>query len=159
MKLTTKGRYAVMALADLASRHSTRPVPLAEIAERQDISLSYLEQLFARMRRAGLVKSVRGPGGGYLLARGHGEIPIAEIVHAVEDSGPRAHCAPSDPRSCKCVVEGGVKSAASCTTHELWHALGDEVEAFLNRVSLADVLNGALARHRSYSQDLLATGE
>lgn len=159
MKLTTKGRYAVMALAELAARQSARPVPLADIAERQDISLSYLEQLFARMRRAGLVKSVRGPGGGYLLARDHAAIAIADIVRAVEESGGAARCAPGDPRSCRCAAKAGGASDEPCVTHDLWRALGEEVEAFLTRVSLDDVLSGALAPRVDEAPDLLAAGE
>jgi len=159
MKLTTKGRYAVMALADLAERNASKPIPLADIADRQDISLSYLEQLFARMRRGGLVKSVRGPGGGYLLARDQRDIPIADVVHAVEDVVSRAHCAPNEPRSCRCMGTDQGADPESCSTHDLWHALGDEVEAFLQRVSLHDVLSGSLRDKNNVSPGLLATAE
>ena len=89
MKLSTKGRYAVMALVDLARHGEARPVSLADIAERQEISLSYLEQLFARLRRGGLVKSVRGPGGGYLLARGAAGMRVADIILSVDRRSPR----------------------------------------------------------------------
>jgi Rrf2 family iron-sulfur cluster assembly transcriptional regulator len=159
MKLTTKGRYAVMALADLASRNEPRPVPLADIAERQDISLSYLEQLFARMRRGGLVKSVRGPGGGYLLAREMKDIVVADVVRAVEDDGRRARCAPSDPHSCLCAANDAVPTRDRCATHDLWHALGNEVETFLSRVTLDDVLSGSLRQDPGYAREMLATGE
>lgn len=160
MKLTTKGRYAVMALADLAARNVSRPVPLADIADRQDISLSYLEQLFARMRRSGLVKSVRGPGGGYLLGRDEETIAIADIVRAVEEDGRTMQCAPNDPRTCHCVAEDGPNVAEACATHDLWQALGDEVESFLSGVTLADVLTGRLRPQTPAARaEMLATGE
>ncbi len=135
MKLSTKSRYAVMAICDLASTTGGRPVPLAEIAERQDISLSYLEQLFARMRRAGIVNSVRGPGGGYLPGSDLSEITIASIVQAVDSDAPTGRCSPAAPGCCQ-----GVE--APCMTHDLWEQLGNQIRWFLNRISVADVLAG-----------------
>ena len=129
MKLSAKGRYAVMAICDLATSTDGLPVALAEIAERQDISLSYLEQLFAKLRRAGVVKSVRGPGGGYLPARPLKDITIASIVAAVEQT---------DAAEKKPVPVSEQKPV----THDLWEQLGNQVHWFLKRVSVADVLWG-----------------
>ena len=140
MRLSTKGRYAVMAMADLARREDDpcRAVALADIAERQEISLSYLEQLFARLRRKGLVKSARGPGGGYRLARTAGETSIAEIVHAVDEP----------LRATRCTVEGRgcMMRGERCLTHDLWEDLGDRIESYLASVSLADVIGGRLRK-------------
>lgn len=135
MQLSTKGRYAVMAMVDLA-RHAQatgRAAPLADIASRQEISLSYLEQLFARLRRAGLVVSVRGPGGGYRLAAPASETPVGAIVHAVDEPLSVTRCAGHGPVGC-------MAAGAKCLTHDLWEALGDEIEGFLGRVTLADVV-------------------
>ncbi len=134
MRLSTKGRYAVMAMADLARNGGDKAVPLAEIARRQEISLSYLEQLFGRLRRGGLVRSVRGPGGGYRLARGAGETWIADIVLAVDEPIRATRCAgKGSPRGC---MIGGER----CLTHDLWERLGEEIEHYLARVSLEDVI-------------------
>lgn len=134
MRLSTKGRYAVMAMADLARNGAERAVSLAEIATRQEISLSYLEQLFARLRRAGLVKSVRGPGGGYRLARTPGETWIADIVLAVDEPIRATRCSgQGSPRGC---MIGGER----CITHDLWEGLGQEIHRYLSSVSLEDVL-------------------
>lgn len=132
MRLSTKGRYAVMALVDLAAHSGGRPVALAEIAERQDISLSYLEQLFARLRRAGLVRSVRGPGGGYLLGRAAEDTVIADIVLAVDEPVRTVRCAPGAPDYCR-------EGEGRCATHELWQELGNRIHLYLRSVSLADV--------------------
>jgi Rrf2 family transcriptional regulator, iron-sulfur cluster assembly transcription factor len=139
MRLSTKGRYAVMAMADLARREhdAARAVALADIAQRQEISLSYLEQLFARLRRKGLVKSARGPGGGYRLARTADETSIAEIVHAVDEP----------LRATRCVGEKGcMLKGERCLTHDLWADLGDRIEDYLASVSLADVIGGRLRK-------------
>lgn len=135
MKLSTKSRYAVMAMCDLASSAQGRPISLAEIALRQDISLSYLEQLFARLRRAGLVRSVRGPGGGYLPGKALGDMRIAEIVQAVDIDTPRGNCTPGAPQCCS-------DKATHCQTHDLWEQLGKQMLWFLNRVTVEDVLAG-----------------
>ena len=138
MRLSTKGRYAVMAMADLA-RHSgkgdgERAVSLAEIATRQEISLSYLEQLFSRLRKSGLVNSVRGPGGGYRLAAAAAETWIADIVLAVDEPIRATRCAgQGSPRGC---MIGGER----CITHDLWDGLGREIHRYLATVSLADVI-------------------
>jgi len=134
MKLGSKGRYAVMAMVDLAFHGTGRPVSLAEIALRQDISLSYLEQLFARLRRHGLVESVRGPGGGYLLARSACDICIVEVVDAVDESLRVTRC----PRGAL-PTRGCMSDHSRCLTHDLWADLGDHMRAFLGSVTLDDV--------------------
>jgi Rrf2 family transcriptional regulator, iron-sulfur cluster assembly transcription factor len=142
MRLSTKGRYAVMAMADLArseARAEHRATALAEIAQRQEISLSYLEQLFARLRRKGLVISARGPGGGYRLAQSAEETRISDIVHAVDEPLRATRCAQGKG----CMVKG-----ERCLTHDLWEDLGHRIEDYLASVSLADVISGRLARER-----------
>ena len=134
MKLTTKGRYAVMAMVDLARNSDGKPLTLAEIAERQDISLSYLEQLFAKLRRGSVVRSVRGPGGGYLLARAAEAIRISDIILAVDEPIRATRCQPGSPMSCQ-----GVKGR--CMTHDLWEELSNHIVLFLSSVSLADVVD------------------
>jgi len=142
MRLSTKGRYAVMAMADLAryEARSDRALALAEIAHRQEISLSYLEQLFARLRRKGLVKSARGPGGGYRLARAAEETMIADIVHAVDEPLRATRCAES---------HGCMQKGERCLTHDLWEDLGRRIEDYLASVSLADVIHGRLAADKA----------
>ncbi len=133
MRLSTKGRYAVMALVDLASQTDGRPVALADIAERQEISLSYLEQLFAKLRRGGLVRSVRGPGGGYRLSRTSAELRIADIILAVDEPITATRCQVGSTKGC-------TATGARCVTHDLWEELGRQIQVFLSSVSLADVV-------------------
>lgn len=134
MRLSTKGRYAVMAMADLARNGRDRAVSLAEIAARQEISLSYLEQLFARLRRAGLVRSVRGPGGGYRLAAAASEIVVSDIVLAVDEPIRATRCSGhASPKGC-------MLSGERCITHDLWEGLGEEIHRYLSSVSLEDVI-------------------
>lgn len=134
MRLTSKGRYAVMAMADLALHGGgERAVPLQDIARRQEISLSYLEQLFARMRRAGLVSGVRGPGGGYRLARGADVITIAEVIASVNEPIKATRCEEGSMTSC-------LGKSGRCIAHGLWQEMGDRIQLFLTSVSLADVL-------------------
>jgi Rrf2 family iron-sulfur cluster assembly transcriptional regulator len=142
MRLSTKGRYAVMAMADLARRQEEpcRAVALAEIATRQEISLSYLEQLFARLRRKGLVQSARGPGGGYRLTRTAAETSIAEIVLAVDEPLRATRCSEQGKG---CMLKG-----ERCLTHDLWDDLGHRIEDYLASISLADVLSGRLGADR-----------
>lgn len=147
MKLSTKGRYAVMAMADLAS-HSDRQMPqdgnvhaLAGIAERQEISLAYLEQLFAKLRRAGLVSGVRGPGGGFKLAKGADKMRIADIVLAVDEPLKATRCGSAGKAGC-------LKKSGRCLTHDLWDELGAQIEFFLSSVTLADVIERRV-RHRA----------
>lgn len=146
MRLSTKGRYAVMAMADLARRQDAaesgeRAVSLADIAARQQISLSYLEQLFARLRRRGLVRSLRGPGGGYLLARAAVETSIAEIVMAVDE--------PLRATRCSAKGKGCMAKGERCLTHDLWEEMGRQIEGYLASVSLEDVVAGRLGARQS----------
>jgi Rrf2 family iron-sulfur cluster assembly transcriptional regulator len=138
MQLSTKGRYAVMAMTELARREGARATPLAQIAQRQQISQAYLEQLFARLRRRGLVLSVRGPGGGYRLARPASELSVADVVTAVDEPLRATRCA-GEGVGC---MRGGVR----CLTHDLWEETGRQIEDYLASVSLADVLAGRLRR-------------
>lgn len=133
MKLSTKGRYAVMAMVDLAARCDERPVSLADIATRQAISLSYLEQLFGRLRRGELVRSVRGPGGGYLLGRAASEITVFDIIDAVAEPIKATRCNPESPMGCHGLP-------GHCPTHHLWEALGKQLRDFLVSVTLEDVI-------------------
>ncbi|MBL8674481.1 MAG: Rrf2 family transcriptional regulator [Rhodospirillales bacterium] len=133
MKLSTKGRYAVMAMVDLARHGAQRPVSLADIATRQEISLSYLEQLFARLRRGGLVKSVRGPGGGYLLAFTPAETRVSDIILSVDEPIRATRCKTDSPHGCH-------SDRSRCLTHDLWAELGNQIQNFLSSVTLADVV-------------------
>ncbi|MGM0516967.1 MAG: Rrf2 family transcriptional regulator [Pseudomonadota bacterium] len=130
MRLTTKGRYAVTAMLDLAIHDRGHPTALADIAERQSLSLSYLEQLFAQLRRGQLVSSVRGPGGGYQLAREPSRINIAEIIHAVDE--------PVDVTRCN--GSGNCQGGCQCLAHELWMGLSAQIQGFLESISLADLV-------------------
>jgi Rrf2 family iron-sulfur cluster assembly transcriptional regulator len=134
VKLSTKGRYAVMALSDLALCSDGQPVSLADIAERQEISLSYLEQLFAKLRRGGLVSSVRGPGGGYLLAHGPEGTRISDIILAVDEPIRATRCSPGQPFGCR-------SNNSRCLTHDLWEELGNQIYLYLSSVTLADVVS------------------
>ena len=138
MQLSTRGRYAVMAMTELAGRESARAVPLASIAERQQISRPYLEQLFARLRRQGLVSSVRGPGGGYRLAKPATELSVADVVIAVDEPLKAIRCT-GGPTGC-------MKHGARCLTHDLWEETGRRIYGYLASVSLADVASGRLRR-------------
>ena len=134
MKLSTKGRYAVMAMVDIAAHTEGKPIALADVAERQEISLSYLEQLFGKLRRGGLVKSVRGPGGGYLLAHAAADTRIADIILSVDEPIKATRCTPGAPTGC-------TSNKSRCLTHDLWEELGNKIFLFLNSVSLADVVD------------------
>jgi len=153
MRLSTKGRYAVMAMADLAGNEAGgKPVALADIAERQDISLSYLEQLFAKLRRGGLVSSVRGPGGGYRLSRPSTDLRIADIIVAVDEPIAATRCKPGSAKGC-------TKTGARCVTHDLWEELGQQIHVFLSSVSLADVVERrVLGRARPCNDTGFAVG-
>lgn len=134
MRLTSKGRYAVMAMADLAANGGgARAVPLQEVAQRQDISLSYLEQLFARLRRAGLVSGVRGPGGGYRLSRPAAAILASDIISAVNEPIKATRCRDGSLKSCQ-------GKAGRCIAHDLWDELGRQISVFLSGVTLEDVV-------------------
>lgn len=126
MRLTTKGRYAVTAMLDLALRQGKGPISLAEISERQGISLSYLEQLFTRLRKSDLVRSTRGPGGGYTLSRSADEIAVAEVIIAVDEK----------VDSTRCGGLGNCQDDERCLTHELWMDLSEQIYLFLDNISL-----------------------
>lgn len=134
MELNTRGRYAVMAMADLAKFGGGASVPLSAVAQRQRISLDYLEQLFLKLRRAGLVESVRGRHGGYRLGRPAGEIFVAEVLSAVEEGTRMTRCFGDEAGPCL--------GDRRCLTHNLWTALGDRIESFLASVSIKDVIEG-----------------
>jgi Rrf2 family iron-sulfur cluster assembly transcriptional regulator len=131
MKLTTRGRYAVTAMLDLAINAGNRPVSLADISVRQEISLSYLEQLFAKLRRGQLVTSARGPGGGYRLARCGTEIFVAQIIDAVDES--------VDVTNCQ--GKGNCHHGETCLTHHLWEDLSGQIHEFLSQISLGDLMD------------------
>ncbi|MDD2659683.1 MAG: Rrf2 family transcriptional regulator [Methylococcales bacterium] len=130
MRLTTKGRYAVSAILDLAFHSQIKPVTLTDIAARQTISLSYLEQLFARLRRANIVKGIRGPGGGYTLASNADEINIADIIAAVDE--------PID--ATKCGGDANCQNEKACLTHDLWMGLSEQISNYLKGITLAQLL-------------------
>ncbi len=134
MKLSTTGRYAVMAMVDIAAHTEGNPIALADVAERQEISLSYLEQLFGKLRRGGLVKSVRGPGGGYLLAHSAADTRIADIILSVDEPIKTTRCTPGSPVGCK-------SNKSRCLTHDLWQELGNHIYLYLNSISLADIID------------------
>ncbi len=143
MRLTTKGRYAVTAMLDLALHEGTGPVSLADIARRQEISLSYLEQLFARLRRAGLVSSVRGPGGGYRLGQPRSGINVARIIDAVNETYDAVGCQ-------------GIESCdrgRMCLTQTLWYDLSGRIHSFLSAITLADLVSRADVQRVSQRQD------
>ncbi|WP_417584124.1 Fe-S cluster assembly transcriptional regulator IscR [Nitrincola sp.] len=143
MRLTTKGRYAVTAMLDLALHEGKGPISLADISERQGISLSYLEQLFAKLRRNDLVGSVRGPGGGYQLKRSQREINVAEVIDAVNEN--------VDATGCN--KRGDCQSGEVCLTHHLWCDLSDQIHTFLNGITLADLVERQDVKDVSLRQD------
>ena len=130
MKLTSKGRYAVTAMLDVTIHAVSGPVSLADISERQGISLSYLEQLFSRLRKHGLVNSVRGPGGGYRLGKCSAEIAIADIICAVNES----------VDATKCAGKGNCQDGEQCLTHSLWEGLSQRIEEFLKNITLSELI-------------------
>ncbi|MAY70243.1 Rrf2 family transcriptional regulator [Halomonas litopenaei] len=154
MRLTTKGRYAVTAMLDMAVNADQGPICLADIARRQQISLSYLEQLFARLRRAGLVDSVRGPGGGYLLAEPPASISVARVIDAVKESVDTTRC-------------GGLSDCQkgdTCLTHHLWFELSERIQDFLDGVTLGELAErqeiaeiAGRQRRRQHNDDIVTT--
>jgi Rrf2 family transcriptional regulator, iron-sulfur cluster assembly transcription factor len=148
MKLTTRGRYAVTAMLDLAINGGSRPVSLADISGRQEISLSYLEQLFAKLRREQLVTSARGPGGGYCLARNGADIFVAQIIDAVDES--------VDVTNCQ--GKGNCHQGETCLTHHLWEDLSGQIHDFLSQISLGDLMEGRGRRPlQKYTEGVLQT--
>jgi len=145
MKMTTKGRYAITAMLDLALHDSDGPVTLAEISQRQDISLTYLEQLFSKLRRHEIIESARGPGGGYRLAQDADDITIAKIVYSVDE--------PIDLTRC-----GGQQNCQGdkrCLTHDLWMELNRHVSDFLNGITLGDLVQRNNVKQVSERQDVV----
>ena len=143
MRLTTKGRYAVTAMLDVALHSAAGPVTLADIAGRQAISQSYLEQLFGRLKRGGLVVSLRGPGGGYALARPASEISVSDIIGSVGEGIDATRCGGT----------GDCQEGLVCLTHELWMDLSERIDQFLSDISLTDLLARADVRAVSRRQD------
>jgi len=143
VRLTTKGRYAVTAMLDLAFHQGQGPITLADIAERQGISLSYLEQLFSRLRKKLLVASVRGPGGGYVLGKEANEIFIASVITAVDEKVDTTRCGGS--HNCQ--------DNERCLTHDLWHDLSDQIYDYLNRISLHDLMERRGVKKVAQRQD------
>jgi len=143
MKLTTRGRYAVTAMLDLALHQDQGPVPLGDIAARQDISLSYLEQLFAKLRRNGLVVSARGPGGGYRLRAPAAEVSVAQVIDAVDENVEYTRC--GGERNCQ--------RQQRCLTHDLWESLSEHVRDFLDEVTLAGLMERPGVREVAARQD------
>jgi len=152
MRLTTKGRYAVTAMLDLALQEGKRPVTLQDIAVNQEISLSYLEQLFAKLRKSGLVQGTRGPGGGYRLARKMDAISIAEVISAVDEKADMTRCGGNSD-----CLDG-----EKCLTHELWMELSDKIFEFLNGITLGELVRRpeviAVAERQEAVREGLRTG-
>ncbi|OOF36265.1 Fe-S cluster assembly transcriptional regulator IscR [Rodentibacter trehalosifermentans] len=149
MKLTSKGRYAVTAVLDIALNSSSGPVNLADISERQNISLSYLEQLFAKLRRGGLVKSVRGPGGGYQLGLPSEQISVGMIISAVNEN---IHVT-------KCLGSGNCQQGTECLTHTLWEELSHRIESFLNEITLAELVNKHVKSQSHHIENLILVNQ
>ena len=129
MNLTTKSRYAVTAMLDLAGQKKEKPVSLADISRRQEISLSYLEQLFVKLRKNGLVTSIKGPGGGYLLARSANKVSVADIVDSVDESVDVTRCS----------GKGNCQGGAVCLTHQLWSEFSEEIRNYLSGINLENL--------------------
>ncbi|MGD8925683.1 MAG: Fe-S cluster assembly transcription factor [Thioalkalispiraceae bacterium] len=143
MRLTTKGRYAVTAMLDLALHYEDGPITLADISQRQGISLSYLEQLFAKLRRKGLVDSTRGPGGGYRLSRIPDEIPVADVIIAVDEK----------LETTRCGGLGNCQDDERCLTHDLWTELSDQIYQFLSGISLGNLVSRQTIQEVAARQD------
>jgi Rrf2 family transcriptional regulator, iron-sulfur cluster assembly transcription factor len=144
MRLTTKGRYAVTAMLDLALHQDQGPISLADISTRQGISLSYLEQLFSRLRKNSLVCSIRGPGGGYRLNREKSDISIVQVIDAVSENMDVT----------RCEGEGGCQDGVKCLTHHLWSDLSDQIHGFLQGISLQDLVDRGDIQSVKEQQDL-----
>jgi len=144
MKLSTKGRYAVTAMFDIALHYQSGPVSLSDIADRQGISLSYLEQLFTRLRKQGLVKSTRGPGGGYSLAVDSEQIAISDVIDAVDENVDATRCG----------GKADCQNHQRCLTHDLWENLSGEIRSYLSNISLAQAVSDMSVREVATRQDL-----
>jgi len=144
MRLTTKGRYAVTAVLDLALHQDKGPVSLAAISERQQISLSYLEQLFAKLRRNDIVSSTRGPGGGYMLTNSVDEVSVSDIIIAVDESCKVVDCSDND---------GCHGNDYQCLTHDLWQELSNEIRSFLDGITLSEMMSTEAVHEAKLRQD------
>ncbi len=149
MRLTTKGRYAVTAMLDLALHYENGSITLADISHRQEISLSYLEQLFSKLRRNGLVDSARGPGGGYRLSREACDIYVSEVISAVDEKVDATRCG----------GKGDCSDGGECLTHELWCDLSAQIYSFLDSISLGDLLEKRKVQEVSARQDARQKGQ
>ena len=145
MKMTTKGRYAVTAILDVALHDGNGPVNLSDISQRQDISLTYLEQLFSKLKKNGLVESARGPGGGYRLAQDADQITVAKVIYSVDE--------PIDVTRCK--GKQNCQGDLRCLTHDLWMELNMHISGFLNGLTLADLINRNNVKQVSERQDVI----
>lgn len=137
MRLTTKGRYAVTAMLDLSLNYGVRPITLADISERQGISLSYLEQLFAHLRKQGLVSSSRGPGGGYRLSRSADEVTVLDVISAVDEK----------VDTTRCEGKGNCSNGEQCLSHEIWHSLSEQIRSYLASITLGEVVKNHQNAH------------
>ena len=147
MRLTTKGRYAVTAMLDLAIHYKDGPITLSDISKRQGISLSYLEQLFSRLRKNGLVDSARGPGGGYRLSRAAAEINVADVITAVDEK----------VDAMRCEGKGNCQNDGPCLTHDLWCDLSNQIYGFLKGIDLGQLVERKGVQEVAVRQDTSAT--
>ena len=145
MRLTTKGRYAVTAMLDLSLNYGIRPITLADISDRQGISLSYLEQLFANLRRQGLVISSRGPGGGYRLSRSADEVTVLDVVSAVDEK----------VDATRCEGKGNCDNGEQCLSHEIWQSLSDQIRLDLSNITLGQVVKDYKAKNNGDGEKVI----
>ena len=145
MRLTTKGRYAVTAMLDLSLNYGIRPITLADISDRQGISLSYLEQLFANLRRQGLVISSRGPGGGYRLSRSADEVTVLDVVSAVDEK----------VDATRCEGKGNCDNGEQCLSHEIWQSLSDQIRLYLSNITLGQVVKDYKAKNNGDGEKVI----
>jgi len=145
MRLTTKGRYAVTAMLDLSLNYGIRPITLADISDRQGISLSYLEQLFANLRRQGLVSSSRGPGGGYRLSRSADEVTVLDVVSAVDEK----------VDATRCEGKGNCDNGEQCLSHEIWQSLSDQIRLYLSNITLGQVVKDYKAKNNGDGEKVI----
>ena len=145
MRLTTKGRYAVTAMLDLSLNYGIRPITLADISDRQGISLSYLEQLFANLRRQGLVISSRGPGGGYRLSRSADDVTVLDVVSAVDEK----------VDATRCEGKGNCDNGEQCLSHEIWQSLSDQIRLYLSSITLGQVVKDYKAKNNGDGEKVI----
>lgn len=151
MILGSKTRYAVMAMVELAGYNDSSPVKLSDLAQAQEITVPYLEQIFSKLKQAGLVKSVRGPGGGYVLARPAAELRVSEIIRAVEEQVKMTRCESHQHNGC-------MSAGTRCVTHDLWEGLEKHIYSYLSAISLADIRARSLPASGAWEKMLAASG-